>query len=148
MIVFRKSDLQIIAQHSRDLFPTESCGIILGKKQDNIKIVTKIFPTKNILKSRTKYQINPREQLNIYMKADEISLKVLGYYHSHPFGDTKPSEIDIKEAVTIGRELHDLIFSTLGNRTLVEFMENLRFDVERGCDFPSQKADNVLLFLD
>ncbi|MCW4043059.1 MAG: M67 family metallopeptidase [Candidatus Bathyarchaeota archaeon] len=98
MIVFKKTDLQIIAQHSRDLFPTESCGIILGKKQDNIKIVKKIFPTKNILKSRTKYQINPREQLNIYMKADEISLEVLGYYHSHPFGDTKPSEIDIKEA--------------------------------------------------
>jgi len=57
-------------------------------------------------------------------------------------------ETDIKEAVTIGRELHDLIFSTLGNRTLIEFMENLRFDVERGCDFASQKADNVFLCLD
>ncbi|WP_455368713.1 Mov34/MPN/PAD-1 family protein [[Eubacterium] cellulosolvens] len=98
MIVFKKSDLQIIANHSRELFPTESCGIILGKKQDNIKIVTEIFPTENILKSSIKYQINPREQLNIYLKADEISLEVLGYYHSHPFGDTKPSEIDIKEA--------------------------------------------------
>jgi proteasome lid subunit RPN8/RPN11 len=70
----------------------------MGKKQDNIKIVTKIIPTKNILKSPTKYQINPKEQLNIYMKADETSLEILGYYHSHPFGDTKPSEIDIKEA--------------------------------------------------
>jgi proteasome lid subunit RPN8/RPN11 len=98
LIVFRKTDLQIIAQHSKDTFPTESCGIILGKKQDNIKIVTKIFPTKNILKSSTKYQINSQEQLNIYMKADEMSLEILGYYHSHPFEDTKPSEIDIKEA--------------------------------------------------
>ena len=80
------------------MFPNESCGIIVGNKQDNIKIVTKIFPTKNILKSRSRYQINPREQLNIYMKADEKSLEVLGYYHSHPFGDSKPSEIDIQEA--------------------------------------------------
>jgi proteasome lid subunit RPN8/RPN11 len=52
LIIFKKSDLQIIAQHSIDMFPTESCGIILGRKQDNIKIVTKIFPTKNILKSK------------------------------------------------------------------------------------------------
>ena len=96
MIVFRSSDLLTIVQHSRDVFPIESCGIILGKKQDDIKIVTKIFPTKNILKFRSRYQIDPWEQLDIYMKADEKSLEVLGYYHSHPFGDTKPSEIDIQ----------------------------------------------------
>ena len=98
LIVFTKSDLQIIAQHSRNAFPNESCGIILGNKQDNIKIATKISPTKNILESPTKYQINPREHLNIYIEADEKSLEILGYYHSHTFGDTKPSEIDIKEA--------------------------------------------------
>jgi len=57
-------------------------------------------------------------------------------------------EIDIKEAVTIGRELHNLIFNTFGNRTLIEFIDRLRFDMDRGCDFASQKSDNVLLFLD
>ena len=98
LIVFRKSELQIIAQHSRNVFPNESCGIILGNKQDNIKIAAKISPTTNILESPARYQINPREQLNVYMEADEKSLEILGYYHSHPFGDTKPSEIDIKKA--------------------------------------------------
>lgn len=102
MIVIKKSDLLKIVKHSKDVFPTESCGIILGKKQENIKTVTKIFPTENILQSCIRYQINPREQLEIYMKADETSLEVLGYYHNHPFGDTNPSEIDIKEANQIG----------------------------------------------
>lgn len=54
----------------------------------------------------------------------------------------------IEEAVVAGRELHDIIFSTIGNKTLIQTMESLRFDAARGCDFASQKADNILIFLD
>ncbi len=54
---------------------------------------------------------------------------------------------NVERAVKAGRELHDLIFDTLGNKTLIEIMEKIKFDAERGCDFASHKADNVLIFL-
>ena len=54
---------------------------------------------------------------------------------------------NVEKAVKVGQELHDLIFDTLGNKTLIEILEKIRFDAERGCDFASHKADNVLIFL-
>ncbi len=54
---------------------------------------------------------------------------------------------DADEAVKTGRSLHDLIFKTFGNQTLIDFMETLRVDVERGCDFASKETENMALFL-
>ena len=59
----------------------------------------------------------------------------------------QPRATDSEEAVKTGRQLHELIFRTYGNQTLSDFMETLRLDVERGCDFASKEADNVILFL-
>jgi len=98
MIVFSKSDLDKIVEHSQDTFPVEACGILLGKRESNIKRVTMIFPTENILESESSYQINPQEQLDVFMKADELSLEVLGYYHSHPYWHAQPSSTDRQRA--------------------------------------------------
>lgn len=57
-------------------------------------------------------------------------------------------ETDMIEAVKMGRELHDLILRTFGNQTLIDFMESLRLDVVRGCDFASKESENLILFLD
>jgi DNA-binding GntR family transcriptional regulator len=54
---------------------------------------------------------------------------------------------NVEKAVKVGRMLHDLILDTLGNKTLIEIMDKIGFDAERGCDFASHKADNVLVFL-
>ena len=55
---------------------------------------------------------------------------------------------NIDKAVRVGRELHNLILETLGNKTLIEILNKIKFDAQRGCDFASEKADNVLIFLD
>lgn len=59
----------------------------------------------------------------------------------------RPKPTDAQEAVKTGRQLHDLIFRTFGNETLIDFMEMLRLDVERGCDFASKETENMVLFL-
>ncbi len=97
-IVFRNSDLDTIVEHSESTFPTEACGVLLGTIEDDIKKVTIVFPTANLLESEDSYQINPQEQLDIYTKADELSLEVLGYYHSHPYWPAQPSSTDRETA--------------------------------------------------
>lgn len=54
----------------------------------------------------------------------------------------------VGKAVKTGQELHELIFDTLGNETLIEIMGKIEFDAKRGCDFASSKAGNVMIFLD
>lgn len=56
--------------------------------------------------------------------------------------------INTELAVKIGEELHDLIFYTLGNKTLIQVFENLKIDRNRGCDFASRGVGNALIFLD
>ena len=63
-------------------------------------------------------------------------------------GFEQRGERNVEKAVKVGRELHDLILDTLGNKTLIEIMDKVKFDAERGCDFASHKADNVMIFLD
>lgn len=54
----------------------------------------------------------------------------------------------IKEAVMLGQSLHDFIISTSGNRVLIQIMDNLKNDIQRGCSFASKKAENVSKFLE
>lgn len=54
----------------------------------------------------------------------------------------------VEKAVKTGQELHELIFDTLGNITLIEIMDKIEFDAKRGCNFASSKAGNVMIFLD
>lgn len=48
----------------------------------------------------------------------------------------------------LGQSLHDFIISTSGNRVLIQIMDNLKNDIQRGCSFASKKAANVSKFLE
>lgn len=72
----------------------EACGVLVGTFNKKIRIIEKIFRTKNILNVSNRYEIDPTELMLIFQKVDKLSLAVIGFYHSHPFGEAKPSEID------------------------------------------------------
>ncbi len=94
----KTKDLNEIIKHSKMEFPLEACGILVGIKDDDAKVVEKIYKTKNILKSSSRYQIDPEEQLKIFLEADRNKLEVIGFYHSHPFYTAQVSNIDRSSA--------------------------------------------------
>jgi len=59
--------------------------------------------------------------------------------------NTEP--LDETKAVTVGRRLHDLILKGLGNNTLIEFLQHLKVEIDRGCYEASGTQGNVLKFL-
>ena len=97
-IVIRRVDLDTIVEHSQETYPKEACGILLGARNDDLREVNMVFSAKNMLESETSYQIDPQDQLDIFVKADELSLEVVGYYHSHPYWQAQPSSIDTQSA--------------------------------------------------
>jgi proteasome lid subunit RPN8/RPN11 len=74
--------------------PEEACGILAGTNWKS-KIV---FPVENILHSPTRFRMDPSRQLEIFLSLEELDLKMLGIYHSHPHGPAVPSPIDVAEA--------------------------------------------------
>ena len=73
--------------------PEESCGLLAGF--DNK--VTIELPIANQLHSPTKYFMEPMELYKALVKIETLKLDLLGIFHSHPKGPSRPSETDIKE---------------------------------------------------
>jgi proteasome lid subunit RPN8/RPN11 len=76
----------------------EACGLVGG--QDNTSMG--VFPATNILHSRTRYRLDPEEQLRIFNQLDENEWELLAIYHSHLNGPPGPSPIDVAEAMYPG----------------------------------------------
>ncbi len=98
VLKIKKDGLKEIIKHCEEELPLEACGILTGIKKKSERIVERIYKTRNILKSSNRYQIDPQQQLKIFIEADERGFDILGFYHSHPSFSAQISTIDIESA--------------------------------------------------
>jgi proteasome lid subunit RPN8/RPN11 len=75
--------------------PLEACGLLAGKNNR----VEKVLLIKNLSKSRIKFRMDPKEQLEAFNWIDSNGLDLVGIFHSHPAGPETVSATDIEEAV-------------------------------------------------
>jgi proteasome lid subunit RPN8/RPN11 len=92
-IYLPKKFLKRILQYVVDNLPEESCGLLAGS---NNQVTMTIFVT-NQLHSPVKYYMDPMELFKALETIDEKNLELVGIFHSHPKGQSRPSETDIKE---------------------------------------------------
>jgi proteasome lid subunit RPN8/RPN11 len=109
VLILKKDDYKKIVNHANKAFPIEACGILAGKKSNENKIVEDVYPTRNVLNSSSRYQVDPEEQLKIFMKVEEESKEILGFYHSHPYWPAYFSEID--KELALYENLSYLVYS-------------------------------------
>ncbi len=88
-------------KHFQAVFPNEGCGFLLGNKQQALEFC----PVKNIKNSPVAYRMDPAEQIQVLLDAEERDLQVLAIIHSHPHGPLALSKTDILEAAW-----HDLTY--------------------------------------
>ena len=89
-----ESHLERISTHSRESYPAEACGILIGTVTGDARTVTEVWPAKNELSSESSYEIHPETLLHAFTYADQNELEVVGFYHSHPFWSAEASSID------------------------------------------------------
>ena len=82
--------------HAREGFPLEVCGI-LGGADDT---VSAIYRMTNTDASNEHFMMEPKEQFAVVKDLRARGLAMLGIYHSHPESPARPSEEDIKLALT------------------------------------------------
>ena len=107
----------------------------------SMKKIHELFQLRELIEPEVAYLVAP------YISKDRLSQfqrKLLSIKKKVDKGD----DDIIKEAVMLGQSLHDFIISTFGNRVLIQIMDNLKNDIQRGCSFASKKAENVSKFLE
>jgi proteasome lid subunit RPN8/RPN11 len=96
-----------IRAHGECDYPRECCGALLGRagsalSQNGTKWVLALEPAGNRRESqaaRTRFLITADDYRAIERVARERSLDVVGFYHSHPDHEARPSEYDREHAL-------------------------------------------------
>ena len=82
--------------HAREGFPLEVCGILGGTGES----VSAIYRMTNTDASNEHFMMEPREQFAVIKDLRAKGLAMLAVYHSHPETPARPSEEDIRLALT------------------------------------------------
>jgi proteasome lid subunit RPN8/RPN11 len=82
--------------HASEGFPLEVCGILGG----NGESVSAIYRMTNTDASNEHFMMEPREQFAVIKDLRAKGLAMLAVYHSHPETPARPSEEDIRLALT------------------------------------------------
>jgi proteasome lid subunit RPN8/RPN11 len=90
----RAEALSAIANHAREEFPNECCGLLVGTAD----LIDEAVPARNVLASPSRYQIDPRDHIAANRRLRGTGRGVLGAYHSHPRTPAIPSPADLAEA--------------------------------------------------
>jgi len=98
VIEIAKEFISEMIEHSRLENPNECCGILAGTAGK----VTKLYRIPNSTPSPYRYVMDPGEQLKAMKDADERSLDLMAFYHSHTHSPAYPSDTDVRMATESG----------------------------------------------
>jgi [CysO sulfur-carrier protein]-S-L-cysteine hydrolase len=80
--------------HALQDAPNECCGIIAGKDGR----ATKLFRAKNSEASPYRYNVDPKDLLQIFRECEDNDWTFLAIYHSHTASEAYPSPTDVRLA--------------------------------------------------
>lgn len=91
-----RAHVERIGAFGRDSYPSECCGFLLGTWASDGKQVKDVRPVENARTDspHNRYLITPDVFLRVEKEAREHALEVVGFYHSHPDVEAKPSAFD------------------------------------------------------
>lgn len=90
--------LDHVVAHARNARPAECCGILLGKDDQILEAVA----ARNLSNHATRFFIDPKDHIDARREARRRGLQVVGFYHSHPGSEARPSASDRAEAAYPG----------------------------------------------
>ncbi|MGN0347764.1 MAG: Mov34/MPN/PAD-1 family protein [Lachnospiraceae bacterium] len=97
MLSITRDVLDNLYFHAQMEYPSECCGILLGKHMDGERRAYMVIPVRNMLekeKQKTGFLLNPPDVFKAERIAEEQEMEIVGFYHSHPDYDAVVSETD------------------------------------------------------
>ena len=98
--ILDKAVLKEIQVHLESEYPNEGCGFLLGTDNQRSRHITMMIksPNQSAENQRRRFVIDPLEYLKAERLAEELKLKLVGIYHSHPDHPAIPSDNDLEFA--------------------------------------------------
>ena len=92
--------LESVAGHARQSVPHECCGILLAEEGD-VSTLSLALQAENGegASPEHRYVLGHKAHLKAVEMEASAAARIIGYYHSHPQGSTKPSHRDTEQAV-------------------------------------------------
>ena len=89
-----------ILRHARGAMPEECCGVLVGTFAAGEWTVVEAVALENVSSAdrHVRYEADPRGILAADKAARARGLDVIGFYHSHPVGEGRPSGEDLRLA--------------------------------------------------
>lgn len=89
-----------LLEEAEAAMPRECCGLLLGEGRR----IERSQPAANVSADPfTRFEIDPRALLAAHRIAREGGPQVMGYYHSHPVGEARPSATDCQNSTEDSR---------------------------------------------
>jgi proteasome lid subunit RPN8/RPN11 len=99
VFVLSRAAYDAVLDHAREDAPLEACGVFLGERADGDRRVTAVRRVPNVADApRMRYELDPETTLAAFDEAEATGRDVLGFYHSHPTGPSRPSATDREHA--------------------------------------------------
>lgn len=100
MLKISKADYDLIRWEARRSYPSECCGILLGRTDGNTRVVTMTVTCENARTDspENRYSINPEQVIAALKLARSREENIVGFYHSHPDHPPRYSGTDLTEA--------------------------------------------------
>lgn len=80
--------------HTKDEYPRECCGVLVGNPIGKIVFESHRVANKNKEGDIDRYIIDPKEIKLLGRSAKMQGLEIIGFYHSHPDQSDHPSQYD------------------------------------------------------
>ena len=100
MIRLSRAQSDRILAEAASAFPEECCGLLVGREDDGIAMVTRVVPSPNVATGdRTKrFEVSPQIRFDLMRELRGGNEEIVGHYHSHPDHPPVPSDHDAGQA--------------------------------------------------
>ncbi len=71
--------------------PYEACGVLIGTIDGSTAHVEKAVPVTNVKRTRTSFELDPKEHYDAWNDAGKNGKEIVGIYHTHPVSSAVPS---------------------------------------------------------
>lgn len=104
-----------VREHARSGAPEEVVGVLAGSRGASESTVSRAYRARNVAdRPRTRYEIDPGEEIELLESIDDAGFECVGFYHSHPDGPAAPSGTDARLAAWPG---YSYVIVSLGSET-------------------------------
>lgn len=111
MLIMKKDNYEKILKYAQDGAPNEVCGLLGGKIERKVAVVTDVYCLHNMDQSPSHFSMDPQEQFAVVKELRRKGKILLGNFHSHPQTLAWPSDEDIRLA--FDPTMHYLIVSLM-----------------------------------